>query len=167
MSETSHAAGEPRKNSISRGRNVIRVTEEWQRAGEHYIRTDAMCRGFTIPLEFEFAEDTPEDSYILALDGIIPVSTCRLRYLDEENGKIERVVTLASYRGQHYGAMCIHEAEKWMTEKGVGTIWINSREAAVGFYQKLGYEADWTQVSGSGDFVCVMMHKRVGKVGDQ
>lgn len=167
MSGSSHGAGEPRKEVIEDGRSVIRVTEEWQRAGVHYIRTDAMCRGFTIPLEYEFAEDTPEDTYILVLDGIIPVSTCRLRYPDEKNGKIERVVTLASYRGQHYGAMCIREAEKWMAEKGVATIRINARKAAAGFYQKLGYEADWTQVSGSGDFVCVMMYKHIGIGRDQ
>ena len=50
-----------------------------------------------------------------------------------------------------------------MIEKGVRTIWINSRETAVGFYQKLGYEADWTTVTGSGMFVCVMMHRIVGE----
>ena len=149
--------------SENRGRNIIRVTEEWQRAGVHYIRADAMCRGYAIPLGMEFAEDTPEDAYVLALDGIIPVSTCRLHYIDDKNGKIERVVTLESYRGQHYAAQCVQEAEKWMIEKGVRTIWINSRETAVGFYQKLGYEADWTTVTGSGMFVCVMMHRSVGE----
>ncbi len=43
---------------------------------------------------------TPEDEYILVMDGIYPVSTCRLHYLDEHTGKIERVATLESYRGK-------------------------------------------------------------------
>lgn len=77
---------------------AIRVTEEWQRAGVHYVRTQAMCLGFKIPLEGEFSDDTPEDEYILVMDGIYPVSTCRLHYLDEHTGKIERVATLESYR---------------------------------------------------------------------
>ena len=53
---------------------AVRVTEEWQRAGVHYVRTQAMCLGFKIPLEGEFSDDTPEDEYILVMDGIYPVS---------------------------------------------------------------------------------------------
>lgn len=68
---------------------AVRVTEEWQRAGVHYVRTQAMCLGFKIPLEGEFSDDTPEDEYILVMDGIYPVSTCRLHYLDEHTGKID------------------------------------------------------------------------------
>ena len=49
---------------------AVRVTEEWQRAGVHYVRTQAMCLGFKIPLEGEFSDDTPEDEYILVMDGI-------------------------------------------------------------------------------------------------
>lgn len=98
---------------------AVRVTEEWQRAGVHYVRTQAMCLGFKIPLEGEFSDDTPEDEYILVMDGIYPVSTCRLHYLDEHTGKIERVATLESYRGKHYGQAGIIEAENWMREKGV------------------------------------------------
>ena len=114
---------------------AVRVTEEWQRAGVHYVRTQAMCLGFKIPLEGEFSDDTPEDEYILVMDGIYPVSTCRLHYLDEHTGKIERVATLESY--------------------------INSRKAALGFYEKLGYTADFSQVSGSGEFECVMTEKEL------
>ena len=121
---------------------AVRVTEEWQRAGVHYVRTQAMCLGFKIPLEGEFSDDTPEDEYILVMDGIYPVSTCRLHYLDEHTGKIERVATLESYRGKHYGQAGIIEAE-------------------LGFYEKLGYTANFSQVSGSGEFECVMTEKEL------
>ena len=140
---------------------AVRVTEELQRAGVNYVRTQAMCLGFKIPLEGEFSDDTPEDEYILVMDGIYPVSTCRLHYLDEHTGKIERVATLESYRGKHYGQAGIIEAENWMREKGVTKIYINSRKAALGFYEKLGYTADFSQVSGSGEFECVMTEKEL------
>lgn len=65
--------------------NVIRVTEEWQRAGVHYVRTQAMCLGFEIPLEMEFDGDKPEDEYILVSDGLKPVSTCRIHYLEDDH----------------------------------------------------------------------------------
>lgn len=142
--------------------NAIRVTKEWQRAGVHYVRTQAMCLGFGIPLDKEFDEDRPEDAYILVLDKEKPVSTCRLHYLGEGKGKIERVATLEEYRGKHFGSAAISEAENWMKENGVKTIFINSREAASGFYQKLGYIPDENEKSGEGDFACVLMSKKMG-----
>lgn len=56
---------------------------------------------------------------------------------------------------------CIIEAENWMREKGVTKIYINSRKAALGFYEKLGYTANFSQVSGSGEFECVMTEKEL------
>lgn len=140
---------------------AIRVKEEWQRAGVHYVRTQAMCLGFQIPLEGEFREDHPDDKYILVMDGIIPVSTCRLHYLDQETGQIERVATLKEYRGKHYGREAILEAERWMKEKGVKEVIINSREEALGFYEKLGYVPDYTKVEGEGAFRCVFTSKKL------
>ena len=140
---------------------AIRVTKEWQRAGVHFVRTQAMCLGFGVSLEQEFDEDTPEDKYILVSDGLKPVSTCRIHYLGEGRGKIERVATLEEYRGKHFGSAAITEAEKWMKENGVEEVFINSREAALGFYEKLGYVPDYTKKTGSGDFVCVMTSKKI------
>lgn len=48
-----------------------------------------------------------------------------------------------------------------MREKGVTKIYINSRKATLGFYEKLGYTADFSQVSGSGEFECVMTEKEL------
>ena len=44
---------------------AVHATEEWQRAGVHYIRIQAMCVGFDIPLKYEFADDTKDSEYIL------------------------------------------------------------------------------------------------------
>ena len=111
---------------------AIRVKDkEWKLAGVHYVRTEAMCNGFGVSLEMEFGEDKAGDEYILVLDGIHPVSTCRLHQLDENTGKIERVATLKEYRGQHYGAAAITAAEEWFAERGVKKIFINSRTEAV------------------------------------
>ena len=141
---------------------AIRVTDkEWEIAGVHYVRTEAMCNGFGVSLEMEFGEDKAGDEYILVLDGIHPVSTCRLHQLDENTGKIERVATLKEYRGQHYGAAAITAAEEWFAERGVKKIFINSRTEAVGFYEKLGYVADPKQITGTGAFQCIMTEKQL------
>ena len=141
---------------------VIRVTEEWQRAGVHFVRAHAMIKEFGVSLDGEFADDTPESLYILVLDGNYPVSTCRLHYLEDGVGKIERVATVGEYRGKGYGAVAIREAEKWMQENGVKKIYISSRTAALGFYEKLGYTPDYNNRTGSGLFECVMTEKELG-----
>lgn len=44
---------------------AIRVKDkEWQLAGVHYVRTEAMCNGFGVSLEMEFGEDKAGDEYI-------------------------------------------------------------------------------------------------------
>ncbi len=138
---------------------AIRATEEWQKAGVHYVRYVTMCQGFHVTLEMEFGQDKPDDQYVLVMDGDDPVATCRVHYLGDGKGQIERVATLPQYHGKHYGAAAITEAENWMRENGVTQIYINSRTAVVGFYEKLGYTPDYNQVTGSGTFECVMTHK--------
>ena len=152
---------------------VIRVTEEWQRAGVHYVRTEGMVKDFSLTLEGEFEADTPESLYVLALDENLPVSTCRLKLIEEggdktgsENvgkseqiGKIERVATIPDYRSKGIGSLVIDEAEKWLKELGAKRVLINSRKAAVRFYEKLGYKPGWNKTSGSGLFECVETEK--------
>lgn len=139
--------------------NVIRVTEEWQRAAAYYVRARAMCDGFGVSFQGEFADDSPEYDYVLAMDGEKPVSVCRIHDLGHRVGKIERVATLEEYRGKHFGQAVVREAENWMRERGISKVLINSREAALEFYRKLGYIPDYSTRSGSGEFVCVMTEK--------
>lgn len=141
---------------------VIRVTEEWQRAGVHYVRTEGMVKDFSLTLEGEFEADTPESLYVLALDENLPVSTCRLRTTEQGGelvGKIERVATIPDYRSKGIGSLVISEAENWLKELCVKRVLINSRKAAVRFYEKLGYKPDWDKTSGSGLFECVETEK--------
>jgi hypothetical protein len=94
---------EENKNQIQ----VIRVTEEWQRAGVHYVRVEGMLKEFPdITLAMEFDTDTPDTRYTLVLEGNMPVATVRLHVLDEHTGKIERVVTVGSARKKRIWRPC-------------------------------------------------------------
>ena len=141
---------------------VIRVTEEWQRAGVHYVRTEGMVKDFNLSLEGEFDTDTPDTPYILVRDGNLPVATCRIHYLpDEQYAKIERVCTIPQYRGKGAGRLAIEEAERWIYENGYRKIVITSRDEAVGFYQALGYEADLEHVETGGVFPIIYTEKHL------
>lgn len=140
---------------------AVRVKEHWQLAGVHYVRTETMVKGFRIPLHKEFDEgDSEESLYVLVLDDIYPVAACRIHVFDnEETAKIERVSVLSEYRKKGVGRLLIEEAENWIRESGVKKICITSRDEAVGFYEALGYKADYNRQTDTGIFKIIYTEK--------
>ncbi|MGN0339097.1 MAG: GNAT family N-acetyltransferase [Lachnospira sp.] len=120
---------------------IQKDTDEWLYKAYDYVRTDAFCFGQNIPVELEFSGDGDKDE----LEGVIiiedhkPVAGCRITYPEDGVGKIERVCVIREKQKAGYGRVLIHEAEKWIAEKGVKHIVINSQDRAAGFYNKLGY----------------------------
>lgn len=142
------------------GLEVMRATEEWQRAGAYSVRIQGMNRQHHISLRDEFDEhDCEGTKYIILLDHGYPIATCRFYEVAEERVTIGRVVVLPEYREKHLGERVIHEAESWIRELGYKEIVVDSRTVAVGFYEKLGYEQINDEIYMSGVFECVKMHK--------
>lgn len=141
---------------------ILRVTDSlWQRAAVFAVRVEADVFGLGSSLEGEFKEDNSASRYILIMEDIYPVSTCRIDITDKTTANIERVATHPNYQGKNYGRKAIEAAEKWLIEEGIESIYINSRTAVQGFYEKLGYAAEDSQVTGEGTFECIMMFKKL------
>ena len=139
---------------------IIRVTRECERAGAYYVRIAAMMRKHQIPLEAEVdSHDGENCNYILALDDIYPVATCRWFEVREGVAEIGRVVVLPEYRGKHLGQAVVAEAEKWMREVGVKKIEISSRVNVADFYEKMGYRFNENGKAHHDTFQCVYMEK--------
>lgn len=142
--------------------NVLRATELWQRAGAYSVRIQGMARQHHIPLQQEFDEhDGPDTKYIVLLDDIYPVATCRFYEVGEETVMIGRVVVLPEYRGAGLGRRVMEEAQQWIKELGYARIRIESRVEAVRFYEKLGFTADSSEDIFGGTFHCIAMEKAV------
>ena len=138
--------------------DIIRVTKECERAGAYYVRIAAMMRKYQIPLDAEIdSHDGEKCHYILALDDIYPVATCR--WFAEGVAEIGRVVVLPEYRGKHLGQAVVAEAEKWMREAGFKKVEISSRVDVVGFYEKMGYRFNENGKAHHDTFQCVYMEK--------
>ncbi len=139
---------------------IIRATEEFERAGAYYVRIQAMARQYGITLREEFdATDGANCNYIVILDDDFPVATCRWFAVADGTAEIGRVVVLPEYRGKGLGALAVTQAEQWIAESGCKKIAISSREEAVGFYEKLGYAYNSAESAHSGTFRCVYMEK--------
>ena len=143
---------------------IIRVTKECERAGAYYVRIAAMMRKYQIPLEAEIDSHDGEDChYILALDDIYPVATCRWFGVRDGVAEIGRVVVLPEYRGKHLGQAVVAEAEKWMREAGIKKVEISSRVNVADLYKKLGYRFNENGKAHHDTFECVYMEKVLPK----
>ncbi len=138
---------------------VMRATKLWQQAGAYSVRIEGMNRQHQIPLEEEFDEhDGPDTRYLVLLENGYPIGTCRLFPVSSTCAEIGRVVVLEAYRNLGLGTLLIVEAEQWLAELGFRSVCIESRDVAVGFYQRLGYRTIGEAQSGK-TFVCVPMKK--------
>ena len=139
---------------------VIRATETWQQAGAYYVRIQGMAKQHGITLRREFDEyDTPDTKYIVLTDAEFPVATCRFYPLDDRAAMIGRVVVLPEYRGKGLGKQVMEEAEHWLRELGFAEAVIESRDVAVGFYEKIGYAAADTNIIHGDTCDCIRMEK--------
>jgi GNAT superfamily N-acetyltransferase len=142
---------------------VIHATETWQQAGAYYVRIQGMAKQHGITLRREFDEhDTPETKYIVLTDADFPVATCRFYPLDAQSAMIGRVVVLPEYRGQGLGSRVIAEAEDWLRELGFTKAVVESRDTAVGFYEKLGFAVTDRTIIHGVTFDCIRMEKEIG-----
>ena len=141
---------------------VIRAAETWQQAGAYYVRIQAMARKHHITLRQEFDEhDTPETKYIVMIDNYLPIATCRLYAINEEQVMLGRIVVLPEYRLQGLGTLVVIEAEKWAKELGYHTAIVESRDNKIHFYETMGYIADFSQKIIGDTFTCFRMEKEL------
>ena len=141
---------------------ILRATEEWQRAGAYAVRIEGMNRQHHISLREEFDEHDGEGTrYIVLLDDGYPFGTCRFFASGEDRVSLGRVVILPEYRGKSFGRMALEEAERWIRECGFKEIRVDARTTAAGFYRKLGYEAVDGGLITSGPFECIRMRKQL------
>ena len=139
---------------------IMRATEEWQRAGAYSVRIEGMNRQHHISLREEFDDhDGDGTNYIVLLDDGYPVATSRFYEDSSDTVIIGRVVVLPDHRGHGLGALVVTEAEKWAFELGFKQIIVDSRLEAVGFYEKLGYTRSNDKIIKSGTFECIRMIK--------
>lgn len=142
---------------------IIRATEEWQRAGAYSVRIQGMNRQHNISLREEFDEHDADGSFhIVLLDDGYPVGTCRFYEIDEGKVSLGRVVILPEYRKRGLGALVVSEAEQWAKELGYHIIEIDSRTEVTAFYQKLGYAFISDEVVKNSVFECIKMQKTIG-----
>ena len=141
---------------------IIRASTFAERIGACYVRIQAMAVKHHITLNREFDEhDTPETMYVVALDDVLPVATCRLYPIDETRMTVGRIVVLPEYRHHGLGSRMVTEAERWAAELGYHKVVLESRVNKEAFYEQLGYVTGSGQIIHGDTFDSVRMEKSI------
>ncbi|OYQ33147.1 GNAT family N-acetyltransferase [Flavobacterium cyanobacteriorum] len=61
-------------------------------------------------------------------------------FKEERQLQLRGMAVLPAYRNKGFGEKLVQAAEAYAISGGTGLIWFNAREAAVGFYEKMGYK---------------------------
>ncbi|HEY9858949.1 MAG TPA: GNAT family N-acetyltransferase [Candidatus Obscuribacterales bacterium] len=81
----------------------------------------------------------PESQHILASVDGQPIGTTRLRYLDEQTVKIERLAVLSEFRGRRVGRRIMEAALEFLTQSKVKAVQLHAQFYVKHLYQKLGF----------------------------
>lgn len=80
-----------------------------------------------------------EATHFLALDGNRPVGTARLRWVDDETAKCERVAVQAADRNTGWGGWLMGAVHDHAAAVGATRCVLHAQQAALEFYRKQGY----------------------------
>jgi predicted GNAT family N-acyltransferase len=79
-------------------------------------------------------------THIVAYWNDNPIGTTRIRFLDQQTVKIERVAVLTDYRSQGVGRKMMEAAIAFLDSQNYSQIKVNAQVQVKNFYQKLGFE---------------------------
>ncbi|MFJ8090457.1 GNAT family N-acetyltransferase [Lysinibacillus sp. NPDC095746] len=116
---------------------IVETTKEHEDA--FAVRKQVFVEEQGVPLHLECdAEDASATHFIMYEDND-PVGAARLRSIENDAAKIERVCILQSQRGKKLGALIMKEMEKHAILINKKKLKLHAQSYAIPFYEKLGY----------------------------
>ena len=80
--------------------------------------------------------------FVAYADGGEAVGAARLRRIDGTTGKVERVAVSADRRGEGWGRRLMAGVEAAAADRDLTELTVHAQSEVVGFYRRLGYEAE-------------------------
>lgn len=114
------------------------------------IRTKVFIEEQQVPKDLEMDEWEEKSVHFLAWLGDVPIGTCRLRFVDNNTGKAERVAVLKEYRNTGAGTQLMKALEACARQNGAKKVLLNAQISAMPFYEKLGYVSFGTPFDDAG-----------------
>ena len=92
-----------------------------------------------VPMHIEWDDYDDSATHFVGYDLERPIAAGRVREIESDVGKIERVCVLPEHRGQHVGVLMMNRMEEYARTAGLFVLKLNAQSYAIPFYEKLGY----------------------------
>jgi predicted GNAT family N-acyltransferase len=108
----------------------------------HAVRRAVFIDEQGVPEDVEMDGKDDEATHFVVYDADAgePVGTARVRSLDAETAKVERVAVRPQHRGNGLGERLMDLAEDAAREQGHTRVRLHAQTAVESFYESLGYE---------------------------
>lgn len=103
------------------------------------IRRKVFVEEQDVPLHLELDEFDAEAVHFVAYDGDTPFGAGRIRVIEPDIGKVERVCILPGYRGKHLGNLMMQCMEDYSISAEITKLKLNAQSHAILFYEKRNY----------------------------
>lgn len=119
----------------------VRIDQVTNVAAALAIRAEVFIEGQGVPPNEEVDGRDPECLHWLVTDDLGPVATLRVLPKSEKTAKIQRVAVLERARGTGLGAMLMQHVMTELAEMGFTHATLGAQISALGFYERLGFQA--------------------------
>ncbi|MFB6164834.1 MAG: GNAT family N-acetyltransferase [Haloarculaceae archaeon] len=117
------------------------VTDASERADAIAVRRAVFVDEQGVPESVELDGNDDDATHFVAYDADgEPVGAARLRTIDDDTGKVERVAVLAEHRGEGWGRRLLTAVEATARYRGLADLVLHSQTHVEEFYRELGYE---------------------------
>ncbi|KPN97485.1 GNAT family N-acetyltransferase [Lysinibacillus sp. ZYM-1] len=118
----------------------VKIVETKQEHDDAFaVRKKVFVEEQGVPLHLECDAEDATATHFIMYDDDEPVGAARLRSIEDNTAKIERVCILQSQRGKKLGALIMKEMEKYAISIHMKTLKLHAQSHAIPFYEKLGY----------------------------
>jgi len=120
---------------------VRRVDGDATLSHAHAVRRAVFIDEQGVPedVEMDGKDDEATHFVIYDSDDDHPVATARVRYVDEDTAKAERVAVHRDYRGEGLGTRLMELVEEEARSEGCSRVTLNGQTDVEEFYHELGY----------------------------
>lgn len=113
-------------------------------------------QGVDAALEFDGLDD--QAVHFLAYLITQPVGTLRIRLIDQNTAKLERLAVLSQFRNDGIGKKLMQTALEFLFDKNITDVRIHAQEAVIRFYEKLGFVSEGERFEEAG-----IVHRKMSK----
>ena len=127
-------------NQLPQGYQLIEPKTPYELDKYYQLRWEVLRRDWNRPKGSE--KDEGEEGAIHAMivdENNEAIAVCRLQIPDKTTGQIRSMGVREEDRGKGYGTIIIKYLENSAKQKGLDKIFLDARENAVAFYERMGY----------------------------